>query len=195
MENTFSLKSYYQLSYVSVWLTGILLTIVNILMKGSKVHFHLALGWSYFYDSSNAAWLLWWLKQSIKLCKLKESIVAITNTSWVYLLTCVWVLCFLKVQKFNLSPTLALNYAKATRSRVVLVSTLSFLNLDFTYDIKGTSWKRCYLVTSSRLIHTYFTIQGSFLLIYKQELKSGKVTSFFPSQLTCERRSLFQDIT
>ena len=37
----------------------------------------------------------------------------------------------------------------------------------------------------------FFTIQGSFLLIYKQELKSGKVTS----QLTCERRSLFQDIT
>ena len=25
----------------------------------------------------------------------------------------------------------------------------------------------------------FFTIQGSFLLIYKQELKSGKVTSFF----------------
>ena len=94
-------------------------------------------------------------------------------------MTCVWVFCFLKVEKFNLSPTLALNYAKATRSRVVLVSTLSFLNLDFTYDIKGTSWKRCYLVTSSRLIHTYFTIQGSFLLIYKQELKSGKVISFF----------------
>ena len=29
---------------------------------------------------------------------------------------------FLKVQKFNLSPTLALNYTKATRSRVGLVS-------------------------------------------------------------------------
>ena len=34
MEITLSLKSYYQLSYVFVWLTGILLTIVNILMKG-----------------------------------------------------------------------------------------------------------------------------------------------------------------
>ena len=34
MENTLSLKSYYQFSYVSVWLTEILLTIVNILMKG-----------------------------------------------------------------------------------------------------------------------------------------------------------------
>ena len=34
MEITLSLKSYYQLSYVSVLLTGILLTIVNILMKG-----------------------------------------------------------------------------------------------------------------------------------------------------------------
>ena len=164
-------------------------------MKGWNVHFHLASGWSYFYDWSNAAWPVWWLKQSIKLCKLNESIVAITNTSCLYLLTCVWVFYFLKVQKFNLSPTLALNYAKTTRSRVVFVSKLSFLNLDFKYDIKGTCWKRCYLMTSSCLIHTFFTIQGSFLLIYKQELKSGKVTIFFPSQLTCERRSLFQDIT
>ena len=137
------------------------------------------LDWSYFYDWSNAAWSIWWLKQSIKLYKLNESIVAITNTSRVYILTCVWVFCFLKVQKFTVSPTLALNYTKATRSRVVLVSKLPFLSFDFTYDIKSTSWKRCYLVTSSRLIHTYFTIQGSFLLIYKQELKSGKVTSFF----------------
>ena len=142
-------------------------------MKGWNVHFHLALNWS------NAAWPIWWLKQSIKLCKLNESVVAITNTSCFYLLTCVWVFCFLKVQKFNLSPTLALNYAKATWNRVVLVRNMSFLNLDFTYDIKGTSWKRCYLVTSSRLIHTYFTIQGSFLLIYKQEIKIGKVPSFF----------------
>ena len=54
----------------------------------------------------------------IKPCKLNESVFAITNTSCVYLLTCVWVFCFLKVQKFNLSPTLALNYTKATRSRV-----------------------------------------------------------------------------
>ena len=149
-------------------------------MKGWNVHFHLALNWS------NAAWPIWWLKQSIKLCKLNESVVAITNTSCFYLLTCVWVFCFLKVQKFNLSPTLALNYTKVTQSRVVLVSKLSFLNLDFTYGphivetyIKGTSWKRCYLVTSSCLIQTYFTIQGSFLLIYKEELKSGKVPSFF----------------
>ena len=126
------------------------------------------------------------MNQSIKLCKLNESVVAITNTSCVYLLTCVWLFCFLKVRKFNLSPILALNYTKVTLIRVVLVSKLSFLNLDFTYGphivetyIKGTSWKRCYLVTSSRLIHTYFTIQGLFLLIYKQELKSGKVTSFF----------------
>ena len=29
----------------------------------------------------------------------------------------------------------------------------------------------------------------------KQELKSGKVTSFFRSQLTGEKRSLFQDLT
>ena len=135
--------------------------------------------WSYFYDWDDAAWPVWLLKQSIKLCKLNESTVAITNTSCVYLLTCAWVFYFLKVQKFNLLSTLALNYAKTTRSRVVLVSKLSFLNLDFKYDIKGTSWKRCYLMTSSCLIHTFFPIQGSFLLIYKQELKCGKVTIFF----------------
>ena len=44
-------------------------------------------------------------------------------------------LFFLKEQKFNLSPTLALNYTKGTRSWVVLVSNLSFLNLDFTYGM------------------------------------------------------------
>ena len=115
-ENIVSLKSYDQLSYVSVWLTGILLTVANILIKRWNVHFHLALDWS------NTTWPIRWLKQSIKPCKLNESVVAITNTSCVYLLTCVWVFCFLKVQKFNLSPTLALNYTKATRSRVGLVS-------------------------------------------------------------------------
>ena len=102
-ENIVSLKSYYQLSYVSVWLTGILLTIANILIKSWNVHFHLALDWS------NAAWPIWWLKQSIKPCKLNESVVAITNTSYVYLLIFVWVFYFLKVQKFNGSLTLALN--------------------------------------------------------------------------------------
>ena len=44
MENALFLKSYYQLSYVFIWLTGILLTIANILMKGLTVHFHLPLG-------------------------------------------------------------------------------------------------------------------------------------------------------
>ena len=78
---------------------------------------------------------IWWLKQSIKLCKLNESVVAITNTSCVYLLTCVWVFYFLKEPKFNLSPTLALYYTKATRCMVALVSKLSFLNLDFTYSV------------------------------------------------------------
>ena len=115
-ENILSLKSYYQLSYVSVWLTGILLTIANILIKSWNVHFHLALDWS------NAAWPIWWLKQSIKPCKLNESVFAITNTSCVYLLTCVWIFCFSKLQKFNLSPTLALNYTKASQIRVRLVS-------------------------------------------------------------------------
>ena len=74
------------------------------------------LGWSY------AAWPIWWLKQSIKPYKLNESAVAITNRSCcVYLLTCVWVFCFLKVQRFNLSPTLPLYYIKATPSRIELV--------------------------------------------------------------------------
>ena len=46
MENKLSLKPYYQVSYVSLWLTGILFAIANILMRGSNVHFHLALAWS-----------------------------------------------------------------------------------------------------------------------------------------------------
>ena len=119
-ENIVPLKSYYQLSYVSVWLTGILLTIANILIKSWNVHFHLELDWS------NAAWQMWWLKQSIKPCKLIKSVVAITNTSCVYLLTCVWLFSFLKVQKFKLSPTLALNYTKAIRSRISKLVFLKF---------------------------------------------------------------------
>ena len=119
LENILSLKSYYQLSYLSVWLTGILLTIADILIKSWNVHFHLTLDWS------NATWPIWWLKQSIKPCKLNESVVAITNTSCVYLLTCVWV--FFKEQKFNLLPTLALNYTQATGNRVGLVSYLFWI--------------------------------------------------------------------
>ena len=46
--------------------------------------------------------------------KKKKSVVITTNMSYVYLLACVWVFCFLKVQKFNLSPTLAINYTKST---------------------------------------------------------------------------------
>ena len=111
-----------------------------------KCSFSFWIGLELFLWWSNAAWAERWLKQLIKLCKLNESIAAITNTSCVYLLTCAWVFCFLNVQKFNLSPTLALNYTKANRSMVVLVSKLSFLNLDFKYGIKGTSWKKCYLV-------------------------------------------------
>ena len=72
-------------------------------LKSWNVHFHLALDWN------NVAWPIWWLKQWIKPSKLNESIIAITNTSYVYLLRCVWVFCFLRVQKLNLSPTLALN--------------------------------------------------------------------------------------
>ena len=67
LENILSLKSYYQLSYVSVWLTGILLTIANILINSRNAHFHLTLEWS------DAA--------SIKLCRLNESVVVIITTS------------------------------------------------------------------------------------------------------------------
>ena len=87
----------------------------NILKKSWNVYFHLVLDWS------NAAWPIWWLNQSTKRCQLNESVVAITNMSCVYLLTCIWLFCFLKAQKCNLSLTLALNYTKATRSRVGLV--------------------------------------------------------------------------
>ena len=115
-ENILSLKSYYQLSYVSVWVTGILRTIANILIKSWNVNFHHALDWC------NVAWPIWWLKQSIKPCKLNDPVVAITSTSCVYRLTCAWVFCFLNVQKFKLLPTLTLNFSKATRRRVGLVS-------------------------------------------------------------------------
>ena len=115
LENIVSLKSYYQLSIVSVWRTGILLTIANILIKSWYVHFYLALDWG------NASWPICWLKQPMKPCNLNESVVAITNTSCIYLLPCVWVFCFLKVQKFSLSPNLPFSYTKATRNRVGLV--------------------------------------------------------------------------
>ena len=78
-ENILSLNSYYQLSYASIWLTGILLTIANILIKSWNVHFHFALDWS------NVVWPIWWLRQSIKLCKRNESVVVITNTRCVSL--------------------------------------------------------------------------------------------------------------
>ena len=114
----------------------------------------------------------------IKPCKLNESVVAINNTACIYHLTCVWVFCFLKVQQFNLSLT------KATRSRVGLVSChflililrmACSLHVVETY-IKGTSWKRCYLVTSSRLINVYLANQVSVLLI-SAEIKKWKSQS------------------
>ena len=132
----------------------------------------------------------------IKPCKLNESVVAITNTSRDYLLTYVWVFCFLKVQQFTLSLTLDLNYTKATRSRVRLVNChfLIFilrmacsLHVVETY-IKGTSWKRCYLVTSSRLINVYFTNQVSILLI-SAEIKKWKSLFFFKSTYFWSSRS------
>ena len=75
-----------------------------------NVHFRLALNWS------NTAWPIWWLKQLTKPCKLNELDVVTS----VYLLTCAWVFGFLKVQKFNLSPTLVW-------SKVGLVSCLFYI--------------------------------------------------------------------
>ena len=125
-----------------------------------------------------------------KFMQAKESLVAITNTSCVYFLTCVWVFCFLKVQYFNISLTLALNYTKATRSRVGLVKSHFWililrmacsLHVVETY-IKGASWKRCYLVTSSRWINVYFASQVSILLIsaeIKKWKNQGSLQMFF----------------
>ena len=87
-ENMLSAKSYNQLSYVFVWLTGILLTIVNILIENWNAHFQFAFDWS------NAAWPIWWLKQSIKPCKLNASVIAITNTSKLPFVFCLSVLFF-----------------------------------------------------------------------------------------------------
>ena len=115
-ENIVFLRSYYQLSYVSVWLTRVLCTIANILIKSWIVPFNLALDWS------NAKWIIWRSKQSLKPYMLNEPVVAITNASCVYLLISLWVFCFFKVPIFNLSPTLALSYTKSIWSRVRLVS-------------------------------------------------------------------------
>ena len=120
----------------------------------------------------------------IKPCKLNESVVAINNTACIYHLTCVWVFCFLKVQQFNLSLTLTLNYTEATRSRAGLVNCHFWililrmacsLHVVETY-IKGTSWKRCYLVTSLRLLKSQIRYQFCW---FQQKLKSRKVTIFF----------------
>ena len=136
-ESILSLKSYYRHSYVSVWLIGILLTIGNILIKSWNVHVHFALDWS------NAAWPIWWLKQSIKPCKLNESLVAITNMSCVYLLTFVWVFW-----------TFYLPWLYLFKSWFYEWDMVEFY-------IKDTSWKKFYLVTPSRLIRVYFIIPES----------------------------------
>ena len=108
---------------------------------------------------------------------------------------------FLKVQQFNLSLTLALNYTKAIQSRVGLVNCHFWililrmacsLHVVETY-IKGTSWKRCYLVTSSRLINVYFTNQYHFCW-YQQKLKSGKVASLIFFQVNLLLKQPFADV-
>ena len=137
-------------------------------------HFHLALDWN------NASRPIWWLEKSIKPCKLNESVFVVTNTNCVYLLTSAWMFYFLKVQNLNLSPSRALNYTKMTRSRVGLVSYVSWIlilhmacscNFYRRYFLKKST--SCYLVTSSFLIYVYFTNQESFLLI-SAEIKKWK---------------------
>ena len=128
----------------------------------------------------------------MKPFKLNESVVSITNTSWVYLLTCVWVFCFWSCKNLSFhAPCLSIipkqlgvgyNYWA-----VHFKSWFYVWHIVETYT-KCTSSKRFCLVTSSRLIHVYFTNEKSFLL--QQKLKSGIVTNFFFffSQLTSERR-------
>ena len=95
----------------------------------------------------------------IKPCKLNESVFAIANTSCVYLLTCVWVFCFLKVQKFNLSPTLALNYTKATQSRVGYVINSRYDMIIFIYK----SW--CAKLADWLLSQALKSREGIFLIL------------------------------
>ena len=130
-------------------------------------------------DWNNVVWSIWWLKQSIKPFILNESVIAITITNCVYFLSCVWVFRFLKVQKFNFSPTLALNYTKAILSRVGLTRLHQryFLKKMLFNDVISFVW-----------------------FIYISQIRNlfcwcGKVTNFFSSQLTSEKRSLFQDVT
>ena len=104
---------------------------------------------------------------------------------------------FFEVQKFNLSLTLGLNYTKTTRSRLGLVSC-PFKSWFYVWHkvetyIKGTYWKRCYLVTSSRLINVYFTNQYHFCW-YQQKLKSGKVASFIFFQVNFLLKQPFADV-
>ena len=113
--NILSLKTYYQLSYVSLWLTGILLTIV--IIKSWNVYFHFALDWS------NTTWPIWWLRQSITSCKLNESVVAITNMNCVYILSFVWASCFWKAQ--------VLLFCEEIHSNPLI--TLIYIKLAYTY--------------------------------------------------------------
>ena len=141
-------------------------------LKNLNVHFHLTLDWN------NVVWSIWWLKQSIKPFILNESVIAITNTNCVYFLSCVWVFRFLKVQKFNFSPTLALNYTKAILSRVGLTRLHQryFLKKMLFNDVISFVW----FIYISQIRNLFYWC--------------GKVTNFFSSQLTSEKRSLFQDV-
>ena len=98
----------------------------SVMQKSWDIHFHLALDWN------NVVWTIWWLKQSIKSWMLNKSFIAITNTSCIYLFSCVWVFCLLKGRKVNVLPTLTFSYTKETRGRVGLAG---YLNLDFMYGM------------------------------------------------------------
>ena len=113
-----------------------------------------------------------WLEQPIKPCKLNESVIAITNTSCVCLLTCVWVFCFLN------------------RCRVGILRRACSWNLHQRHFFKKMLFSDV-ISFDSCIFHNPGMISADI----SKNLKSEKFTSFFSSQLTSEKRSLFQDLT
>ena len=126
------------------------------------------------------------------------SVAAMTNTSRIYLLTCVSVFCFLKVQKFILSSTLPLYCTKATRRRVVLVSCL-FEKLILRMTCNWNLNQR--YVLKKMLFSDVISFDPC--IFHNSEIISPDISSYnkvekslvFFFQVTCEKRSLFQDIT
>ena len=93
-----------------------------------------------------------------------EAIDKTMRAKWVY-----WLLfeCFVFRKYKNLTFHLPWLSIKPKQLGVRWISKLSFLNIHtrmacgWILYIKGPSWKRCYLVKSSRLIHVYFIVQES----------------------------------